>query len=189
MALVLTEIFKACIGDRYFHLWDVDFDSSYPAGGEAVSASDLGFASDPDAVLVFSADGYSGEYLPATDKLEIRAAIRKYSAALNPASMATDAVSSLAVTVTGVAADDVLVGIQPAAALEAGLVIQSARVTAADTITVELSNTSAGTVDGASLTADFYVTGLNGAAREVPDTAVLTGLTDMKVLAIGKFPK
>ena len=99
--------------------------------------------------------------------------------------MLTDAVSSLAVTVTGVAATDICLAVQPAAALEAGLVIQSARVTAADTVTVEVSNTSAGTVDGASLTADFYVIKANGAAQEVPDTTDLSALTDVIVEAVG----
>ena len=186
MALTIDKVFgPARYGDRFIVAKKVDFDSSYPSGGEALGYGDLGFSRAPDYVRARPQAGYSFEYDSTNKKLKVLTAIKKYTAAVNPASMLTDAVSSLAVTVTGVAATDICLAVQPAAALEAGLVIQSARVTAADTVTVELSNTSAGTVDGASLTADFYVIKANGAAQEVPDTTDLSALTDVIVEAVG----
>lgn len=191
MGLVLTKVRGPIAeGHSWLNIWSVAFDSSYPVGGEALALADLGFGGGADIdldVRVDNKSGYTFEYDYTNHKLLARTAIKKYTAAVNPASMATDAVSSLAVTVTGVLATDVLLSIQPAAALEAGLVVQSARVTGADTVTVELSNTSAGTVDGASLSADFYVIRANGAAQEVPDTTDLSAVTGVRLAARSKY--
>mgnify|MGYP000678055056 CR=1 FL=1 len=152
--------------------------------------ANLGFSDDGDNLIVIPIpkSGYEFEWDGTNEKIKVLAAIKKYSAALNPASMLTDAVSSLAVTVTGVAATDICLAVQAAAALEAGLVIQSARVTGVDTVTVELLNTSAGTVDGASATADFYVLKANGQMQEVPAATDLSALTDVQLLVFGRKP-
>lgn len=42
MALTLTALYKGKFSDRRLHLYSVTFDSSYAAGGEAVTANDLG---------------------------------------------------------------------------------------------------------------------------------------------------
>jgi hypothetical protein len=174
-------------GSGWLTVRSLAFDNSYAALGEPLAIADLGFSKDPDWVEFVPRSGFSFEYDLTNKKVKVLAAIKKYTAAMDPANMTTDAVSSLAVTVTGVAATDILLSIQPAAALEAGLVVQSARVTGADTVTVELSNTSAGTVNGASLNADFYVIKANGAAQEVPDTTDLSALTGVIVKAFGRF--
>ena len=168
--------------------YEIDFDSSYPTGGEAWDLS-----ADFDvvkAVIFESKAGFSfeltGKNAPASSKVKALTSLKKYTAALNPASLATDAVNSTAVTVTGVASTDELVAIHPAAALEAGIVIQSARVSATDTITVEVSNTSAGTVDAASANCDFYVRAANGADTEIPDTTDISAVTKVGVIVIGK---
>lgn len=189
MAVTVTDPieYPLPVGDRFITVRQVDFDSSYPAGGEAVTLAQLGFSRAPDWVEIVPKSGFEFEWDAANKKIKVLAPIKKYTAALNPASMATDAVSSLAVTVTGVAATDICLAVQPAAALEAGIVIQSARVSAANTITVELSNTSAGTVDAASANADFYVIAANGAMQEVPAATDLSALTDVVVKAYGQF--
>lgn len=45
MALTFTPIYKGKFSDRRLHLYSVTFDSSYAAGGEAVTANDLGLNS------------------------------------------------------------------------------------------------------------------------------------------------
>ena len=179
VALKTPNALPAVAGNIYLAAGTILFDSSYPTGGEALTATDLKF---PGHVTIHSlichqAGGFAFEYDHTNGKLKVLAPVKKYTAAMNPASMATDGVSSLAVTVTGVASTDVCLQVQAAAALEAGLVVQSARVTSADTITVELSNTSAGTVDGASANADFYVVKANGAMVEIPDTTDISAVT------------
>lgn len=189
MALTIAksaEVFNA--GGYKARYYELEFDSSYPAGGEAWDLS-----ADFDSIIgafFESEDGYTfkitSKDAPASSKVQAFQALKKFSAAVNPASLATDAVNSTAVTVTGVAATDECVSVQAAAALEAGIVFQSARVTGANEITVEVSNTSAGTVDAASATADFYVRKANGAGYEVTDTTDLSTVTKVGVLVIGR---
>lgn len=68
---------------------------------------------------------------------------------VDPSSLATDAIADNQVTVAGLLSTDIVVAIPPAD-LEAGLVVQSTRVSAANTIQIRIQNVSAGTVNGAS---------------------------------------
>lgn len=81
--------------------------------------------------------------------------ILRASAAVNPASGATDTVQDLAVTITGLLAADYIYPHPPA--LAQGVIYNGAAVPTADTVTLGIANPSAGTVDGASLTWTFYV--------------------------------
>jgi hypothetical protein len=75
---------------------------------------------------------------------------------LNFASMATLTGDTQTASVPGAAVNDV-VSISPRAALEAGIVIAFARVSAADTVQVRAHNASAGTVDPASVVCDVFI--------------------------------
>ena len=67
---------------------------------------------------------------------------------VNPPSILTGAAGSVAVTITGVAATDIVV-LEPPTDLEAGLCVKGHVVTA-DTVTIYFANHTAGTVDGAA---------------------------------------
>ncbi len=41
MALSLSNVRRTVFGDRYVRIWDVTFDTSYPTGGESLTAADL----------------------------------------------------------------------------------------------------------------------------------------------------
>ena len=76
--------------------------------------------------------------------------------AVDPASLGAGALGTVSLTIAGVATTDIVV-LEPAAALEATLVYRGCRVTAADTVVVDIVNVSAGTVDGASRTWTYKV--------------------------------
>ena len=63
----------------------------------------------------------------------------------NPASIAADAAGTVALTVTGADTGDIV--FVNARALPDGLVVQGATVTAANTVTVQLQNTTEAAVD------------------------------------------
>lgn len=75
----------------------------------------------------------------------------------DPASLATLTAVDTAVTVAGLLTTDVVVAVIPPAALNAGLSIQSARVTAANTLTYRMYNSTAGALDAASGTWGFVI--------------------------------
>jgi len=81
--------------------------------------------------------------------------VLRASAAVNPASGATDTVQNLAVTITGILSTDYVYPHPPA--LVQGVVFVGPAVPTADTVTLGIGNASAGTVDGASLTWEFEV--------------------------------
>jgi hypothetical protein len=73
MALAVTRLFgPVAIGDRYMTVSKVDFDSSYPTGGEALTPQDLGFAASTDEqfhVLPTTSGGYVVKYDHSGQKL------------------------------------------------------------------------------------------------------------------------
>lgn len=79
------------------------------------------------------------------------------SAAVNPASGATDTVQNLAVTITGVLSTD-YAKLASAPTVVQGVIYNGSVVCTTDTVTVGIANASAGTVDGASTTVEFLVT-------------------------------
>ena len=68
---------------------------------------------------------------------------------VDPASMLTDAISDLVVTVPGLLSTDLVIALPPID-LETGIAVQGANVTAANTLSLRLMNTSAGTINAAS---------------------------------------
>lgn len=75
---------------------------------------------------------------------------------VNPASIAAGAAGDHAATVTGARVGDFVVA-RPPADLEAGLLVQGARVTAADTVTIRIVNQSGVSVDGVAKNWDFLL--------------------------------
>lgn len=62
MALTLTRIRGTIVGSKRVSVYDVDFDASYPAGGESLTAANLGLhaidlvLASPDSGLLFQYD-------------------------------------------------------------------------------------------------------------------------------------
>lgn len=192
MALTITPIFAypVPVGDRWMNVVKVDFDSSYPTGGESLLRTDLGFGTtvDPEFhVLTDPTLGYISRYDHTNQLLKVYSEFQTYTATYDPASLGAVAARDDAITVTGVAATDIVVGWQAAPALTAGLSIQEVRVSGANTITVRLNNASAGSIDGASGTWTFYVASAGGAEREVASTTDLSALLGVRVTAYGRF--
>lgn len=80
----------------------------------------------------------------------------KVTASVDPASLNTDIAGDTAVTVQGVQTDMDVIPLPPTD-LETGLICQSAWVSAQNTISVRIVNTSAGTIDGAAKTWEFLI--------------------------------
>lgn len=78
------------------------------------------------------------------------AAMTSGTLSVNPASINDQVRGSIAVTLTGVAAGDLLV-LEPPDNLEAGLAYAGHRITATNTVTIYLYNSSGGAVNGAAL--------------------------------------
>lgn len=191
MSVTVTRVFgPVSIGDRWMSVSKVDFDSSYPVGGEALTQGDLGFAATADPEFHVEAEptlGFLARYDHTNQKLKVHSAIKTYTATYDPASLGAVTARDDAITVTGVAATDIVVGYQAAPALLSGLSIQEVRVSGANQITVRLNNASAGALDGASGTWTFYVASANGAAPEIADTTDLSALLGVRVTAYGKY--
>ncbi len=85
------------------------------------------------------------------------AGIQAYTATYDPASLGAGAIVDNAVTVPGVLSTDYCVAVVPPATLNAGLLVQSARVTANNTVTVRMFNSTAGALDAASGTWTFLI--------------------------------
>ena len=79
---------------------------------------------------------------------DVLAGVVSGTVSVNPPSLTTGAAGTVAVTITGVVATDIVV-LEPAAALEAGLEYRGHNVTA-NTVTIQLVNRTAGTIDGAA---------------------------------------
>ncbi len=90
--------------------------------------------------------------------------IKQYLVSVNPASMLTTASTALSVTVTGITTDDILIGAEPQAALEAGISIDYYRVSAANTIVIGFTNNTGITVDPAAV--NFKITCMRIAAAD-----------------------
>jgi len=72
------------------------------------------------------------------------------SVTVNPDSIANAVRGSIAVTITGIAAGDLLV-LEPPDDLEVGLAYAGHRITSTSTVTIYLANVSAAPVNGAAL--------------------------------------
>lgn len=78
------------------------------------------------------------------------------TASVDPANATAVASVDTAVTVQGVDVGDLVIAFPPAA-LEAGLAPQAAWVSAKNQITVRITNASAGAINGAARTWEFYI--------------------------------
>lgn len=159
------------------------FDNSYPTGGEATTAFSSMFTS-LAGVFLAPTSGYTFEYDYTNNKVLAYKDSKRLTAAVDPASLATDAVANTQITLTGAATTDDVIAIPPVD-LEAGLVCQSAWVSGANTVQVRIQNVSAGTVDGASKTWAFIVRPKSGVGVEVADTTDLSALTAVRAFAWG----
>ena len=69
MAVTATEFFKSEVEGRRMHVYKLAFDDSYPTGGEAIAAGDVGLTRIDDAIIaptdgyVFSWDRTNGKIL------------------------------------------------------------------------------------------------------------------------------
>lgn len=72
MALTVTDPlkFNIPIGDRWLTIREVDFDNSYPTGGEPLTYKQLGCAVAPDIVIALDRLGFSFEYDKTNQKLK-----------------------------------------------------------------------------------------------------------------------
>lgn len=83
--------------------------------------------------------------------------IVQYSATFDSASVTAALTLDTDVTLTGVAATDLVIGFQQSAAYAAGLSITSVNVKTTDTVTVRVANVTGGNLDPASITLKVFV--------------------------------
>jgi hypothetical protein len=76
-------------------------------------------------------------------------AVLQGTIAVDPASISATSSAETAVTITGAATGDIVI-MNPPASLETGLAYSGARVSAADTVQVRLTNVTGSGVDGSS---------------------------------------
>jgi len=69
MALTITKDHYGVSGDIRRHIATIDFDSSYPSGGEALTPADLALR-EIKTLIVESKDGYQFEYDYANEKVK-----------------------------------------------------------------------------------------------------------------------
>jgi len=91
MALTVTDPLGIAVpfGDRWLTIREVDFDTSYPTGGEPLTYKQLGFVAKPDIAIALPRLGFTFEYDKANEKLIARA----LSVAGGAAAAGTDALS------------------------------------------------------------------------------------------------
>lgn len=88
------------------------------------------------------------------------ASLNIVQATVNLGSVAANTSEVETATVTGVKTTDMVFAEKPT--LEAGLVIGTCWVSAANTVSIQVINTTAGAIDAASETWRFFVVGLDG---------------------------
>lgn len=88
-------------------------------------------------------------FKPASSSSQAMTYIKSGTVTVDPASLATLSSSETSVAISGAATGDIVI-MNPPASLETGLTFSGARVSAADTVLVRLTNVTAGSVDGAS---------------------------------------
>lgn len=70
MALTVVEKFRGAGGDRLLHVHKITFDSSYPTGGEPLTAADLGWSDNASLLDVVALSGpYTFQYDAANAKI------------------------------------------------------------------------------------------------------------------------
>ena len=69
MALTFGTVDRTKVQRRYFNFATVTWDATYPAGGEAVTASDFGL-SRLDYLVALDPAGFIVQYIPSTGKIK-----------------------------------------------------------------------------------------------------------------------
>jgi hypothetical protein len=192
MALALTKIAGPyTIGNRWQTVFKVVADSSYPTGGWSLLRSDLGFASTADdrfQVEINNTAGYGCTYDYTNQKLKLYSGTKVLTATFDPASLGAITSRDDAITFTGVVSTDQVIAVIPPNGILSSVVVQNARVTATDQITVRLTNPSAGAVDVASGTWTAILQAASGASKEITNaTDLSTIVTDLRVTATGHY--
>lgn len=70
--MVLEKVFPYPVpfGDRWIQILKVDYDASYPTGGESLTKAELGFGKAPDLVFAIPHKGFAFEYDKTNEKLK-----------------------------------------------------------------------------------------------------------------------
>lgn len=102
-------------------------------------------------------DGPGMAYSILANLLTTSPALFIFTVAFDMASVASATTAEQAVTVTGVASTDICIAVIPASGLNAGLAVTGGRVTAANQVTIRISNSTAGALDPASQNYTFVV--------------------------------
>lgn len=89
-------------------------------------------------------------FKPASNSSQAMTYIKSGTIAVDPASLATLSSSETSVTISGAAVGDIVI-MNPPASFETGLIFSGARVSAANTVLVRISNMTAGSINGAAL--------------------------------------
>ena len=178
MALTFDIVSQFVIGNKRMHFVEVDFDSSYPTGGESLTAANMGLSL-IDRVWVPDKSGYGFEYDYTNSKLKAyypRATITSTLVARPPQVTHADTAVT-AHTATAVSAH----------ATGATTVTSDAASMAAHTVTQPGDHTV--TQPSAHATATCTITGVAGVAAgagaEVTSAADLSAMTAVLVIAVG----
>jgi len=86
--------------------------------------------------------------------------LRYFQISVDPASIGATSSAETSVTIRGVAPGDIVIAAPPAS-LETGLALSGCRVSAADTVSLRLTNVTSGSVDGTARTWEFLVIALS----------------------------
>ena len=106
MALTISVVERTVFGNKRIVFADVDFDSSYPTGGESLQASDVGLKA-IDFLQATPKSGYIFEYDYTNEKLKALYPTKTQDAATTGANALT--VDSGSTTVTSTAANGAII--------------------------------------------------------------------------------
>lgn len=182
MALTIDQKKRVSLGSATLVIADVDFDSSYPTGGEAFTLADFGLSQSIYFGIAQPSNGHTFQIDRANKKIKVLRRYSIFTATVNPASATTDTIQNVVVTVNGVSATDIVRAIPPTD-LESGVVPIAAWASNTNEVTVRLANPTGGTVDGAAKTWTFHTFGAND--REVTSGTDLSSITNVRVALVG----
>ncbi len=125
-------------GNAYMNTCDVTLPASYVTGGMPLTAAQLGLDA-ISSVLPSTAAGYKAEFNHTNSRLRIIETHNTFSVLVDPPIIAAGAVLSVPVTIPGITTADRVVAIPPID-LEEDLMLQSATISATNTVNLRLKN-------------------------------------------------
>ncbi len=125
-------------GNAYLNICDVTLPASYVTGGMPVTAAQLGLDA-IGSVLPGTASGYLTEFDHVNSRLRVIETHNTAFVPVDPPAISPGAVMNMTVTIPNITTTDRVVAIPPVD-LEEDLVLQSATVSAANTVTLRLKN-------------------------------------------------